>query len=92
MSKQGTVKFFNSEKGFGFIEAEGGDIFVHVNDCGQNPPQEGDSVSFEEEYDERKGKTKAVNVQGGTGVPGGNNKGYGGGYGKGGGKGYERSW
>jgi len=80
MSMQGTVKFFNVEKGYGFIESQNGDVFVHANDVAGNPLQEGDAVSFDEEFDQMKQKTRAANVTGGTGQ-----KGFGGG--KGGGKG-----
>lgn len=89
MSIYGTVKFFNAEKGYGFIETENGDVFVHANDVQGNPIQEGDQVSFDEEFDQMKNKTRAVNVSGGTGQ-----KGYGGGKyggGKGGGKGKGKS-
>ena len=47
----GTVKFFNAEKGFGFISREGGDdVFVHVSNIegsGYKSLQEGDKVEFE---------------------------------------------
>ncbi|MCE5745559.1 cold-shock protein [Staphylococcus pseudintermedius] len=49
--KQGTVKWFNSEKGFGFIEVEGeNDVFVHfsaINQEGYKSLDEGQSVEFE---------------------------------------------
>lgn len=94
MAAQGTVKFFNQEKGYGFIETANGDVFVHANDIVGNPLQEGDEVCFDEEFDQQKQKTKAANVQGGTGQKGafgGKGKGKGFGKGKGGGfggKGY----
>ena len=48
---QGTVKWFNSEKGFGFIEVEGGDdVFVHfsaIQDEGFKTLDEGQKVEFE---------------------------------------------
>ncbi|MGB3368218.1 MAG: cold shock domain-containing protein [Acidaminobacteraceae bacterium] len=47
----GTVKWFNAEKGFGFIEAENGkDIFVHfsqINKDGYKTLEEGEKVAFE---------------------------------------------
>ncbi len=47
MSK-GKVKWFNAEKGFGFIEQEeGGDLFVHINEVKGSDLKEGDKVEFE---------------------------------------------
>lgn len=49
--KQGTVKWFNAEKGFGFIEVEGeNDVFVHfsaINQDGDKSLEEGQAVEFE---------------------------------------------
>lgn len=63
----GTVKWFNSTKGFGFIQPEDGakDVFVHVSaversDLGSL--REGQKVSFELEKD-RQGRVSAVNLQ-----------------------------
>jgi CspA family cold shock protein len=48
--KTGTVKFYNSEKGFGFIEVEGEkDVFVHASALNGIILQEGDKVQFEVE-------------------------------------------
>ena len=70
MSKTGVCKFFNGEKGFGFIVQDDGgeDIFVHRNQCsdGQNP-NEGDALTYDVDWDDRKGKNHATNVTGGTG-------------------------
>ena len=62
MRIDGTVKFFNTAKGFGFIEPDGGakDVFVHataLQAAGINMLNEGDRVSFELE-DDRKGRGK----------------------------------
>ena len=58
----GTVKFFNDEKGFGFIAPEDGgkDVFVHANGLNGTTLNEGDKVSFEVE--EGKKGLNAVNV------------------------------
>jgi len=93
MSCAGVVKFFNEEKGFGFIQPNNGDedVFVHASAVQGDQLQEGDNVYYDSEYDQMKGKTRAVGVSGGTGGPpgayGGGGGGYGGGYGGGKGKG-----
>ncbi len=55
--KQGTVKWFNAEKGFGFIEVEGGnDVFVHfsaIQGDGFKTLDEGQKVEFEVEEGNR---------------------------------------
>ena len=50
MSNQGTVKWFNASKGFGFIAHEDKDVFVHISAveaAGLNSLNEGDTVTFE---------------------------------------------
>ena len=64
----GTVKFFNHTRGFGFIKPEDGgkDVFVHasaVERAGLPPLNEGDKVSFEIEDDRRGRGKQAANVQ-----------------------------
>jgi len=63
----GTVKFFNAQKGYGFIAPEGGgnDAFVHISaveKAGMSTLNQDDRVSYELETDQR-GKTSAVNLQ-----------------------------
>ena len=63
----GTVKFFNEDKGYGFItnEAGGSDAFVHVSAvqaAGMNTLQTDQRLSYEVENDKR-GKSSAVNLQ-----------------------------
>ncbi|KQQ89391.1 cold-shock protein [Aureimonas sp. Leaf324] len=64
----GTVKFFNHDKGFGFIAPDDGskDAFVHISAVersGMSGLQEGDKVSFELVADRRTGKMAAENLQ-----------------------------
>ena len=64
----GTVKFFNTERGYGFIVVEGGgpDVFLHISAleaAGLQSVSEGDRLSFDAVMDERKGKTNAQNVK-----------------------------
>ncbi|HSZ51989.1 MAG TPA: cold-shock protein [Caulobacteraceae bacterium] len=64
----GTVKWFNGQKGFGFIQPDDGgtDVFVHISAverAGMSTLQEGQKVSFELERDKRTGKTSAGQLQ-----------------------------
>lgn len=64
----GTVKFFNINKGFGFIAPDGGgaDVFVHVTAlerAGMRSIAEGQKLSFEVVRDNRTGKSAAANLQ-----------------------------
>jgi cold shock protein len=64
----GTVKFFNAQKGYGFIvqDAGGPDVFVHVSAverAGMRSLNEGQKLSFDIEADRRSGKSTATNLQ-----------------------------
>ena len=65
---QGTVKFFNINKGYGFIAQDGGgpDVFVHISAverAGMSTLNEGQKVKFDIEADRRSGKSAAANLQ-----------------------------
>jgi CspA family cold shock protein len=64
----GTVKFFNSTKGFGFIEQSNGepDVFVHISAVersGLSTLSEGQKINFDVVQDRRNGKSAAENLQ-----------------------------
>ena len=64
----GTVKWFNSAKGYGFIAPESGgkDVFVHISAverAGLSGLAEGQKVSYEEQTDPKRGKTSAENLK-----------------------------
>ena len=63
----GTVKFFNTERGYGFITPEGGgpDMFLHISalDASGLQVSEGDRVSFDAVIDKHKGKPNAQNIK-----------------------------
>ena len=64
----GTVKFFNAQRGFGFIAPEDGssDVFVHISaveQAGMKTLHEGQRVSFDVVTNQRRGKTDAQNLK-----------------------------
>ena len=64
----GTVKFFNIERGYGFITPEDGgpDVFLHISAleaAGIRSVSEGDRLSFDAVMNQRKGKTNAQNLK-----------------------------
>ena len=65
--QMGTVKFYNDQKGYGFIQPDGGgkDVFVHataLERAGMRGLAEGQKVSFDTQEDRRTGKIAVANI------------------------------
>lgn len=63
----GTVKWFDNQKGFGFIQPNNGgnDIFVHISaveNAGMRTLKEGQQIGYDVQRDPRKGKDSAANL------------------------------
>jgi CspA family cold shock protein len=64
----GTVKWFNAQKGYGFIQPDSGDkdVFVHISAverAGMDSLKEGQKLTFDIENDRRTGKASAANLR-----------------------------
>merc|ERR1712110_1220739 len=92
MSQTGTVKKFFEDKGFGFITPDDGgdDVFIHVKELVNcEALSQGEVVTFDVKWDDRKGKNQGSNCSSKSGGGGDYGGGKGGGKDKGGkGKGY----
>lgn len=65
---KGTVKWFNDQKGFGFIQPDNGgnDVFVHISaveSAGMSGLEEGQKIMYDVQHDPKKGKDSAVNLK-----------------------------
>ncbi len=61
----GRIKFFNADRGFGFVTPDrgGDDVFVHVKNCNGYEPRDGQSVQYEvRESKKHPGRAEAFNV------------------------------
>lgn len=64
----GTVKWFNAQKGFGFIQPDDGstDVFVHISSverAGMSSLKDGQKISYDIETDRKNGKSSAGNLK-----------------------------
>lgn len=66
--EQGTVKWYNETKGYGFIQPDNGgkDVFVHataLERAGMRGLREGQKITYELQTDQRTGRASAINLQ-----------------------------